>query len=496
MLELTKILSSFSENEMKRFDDFVHSPYHNKSRRLVSFFDELKMGYPFKEDYVEDLENIYSKVFEKEYNPSTARDLPSVLMRLTEDFFAVENFYSVEMKVTNHLLANLIKTGNGTLLEKNLVKIKEKIEDEEKLSSIYLLERFRYEINKFNGQYFNEGISKKSSVSERLGIMENSIIHITSYYITEIVSIYVNLLMYDRNYATDKESNLALHVMESIDHNKLKNVLIRNDNCSAITELYYLLLDMFTNIEDTEKYMNYKNKLITNLSRLSSEEAFEHFVNLIRYSLLKLNDSNDSQLFRKELLNLYEIILEEKIYQSKKSNFIPLVLFRDILLNGLRLKNFEWTANFIETYICRLSPDLRKQMENFCYMYLYYESGDNTKAIEFSSHLLFEHFIYKLDVRNVLVRIYYELGNAEAALDQIYGYAKFLKRDKLLSTARKERYINFIKYLRWIILFKEGRSKLESGYIREKINGTQNIAFKQYLNEKIDEIEQGRQMAG
>ncbi len=496
MTELTRILSSFSENEMKRFDDFVHSPYFNKSEKLITFFDELKMSYPFQEVPPEEIENVYTKVLDEDYNPSTARDLPSALLRLVENFLAAENIFSKLAGVSNHLLEELIKKGFDTLLEKNLSRIGEEIENETQLSSSYLLERFRYEINKANALYLRDGFSKKETIDKGLVMMENSISHLSSYFLAELISIYVNLVIYFRSYAGAQEANLAMKVIETIDLKSLKEILMQSDNAYKITEIYYLLMEMFRDTENNDNYTNYKNMLTENISHLSTEEAHAQFINLIRYCILKLSEDKDNKAYREELFNVYEIILDEGLYKNANSNFISVDLFRDMLLNGLRLKNYEWTSAFIEKYIIKLKPAFRKQMKNFCYMYLYYESGQYSKALEFSSSLIFDHFIYKFDARNVLVRIYYELGYNEEALCQIKSYNEFLDRDHHVSKVRKARYMNFIKFVRWIILNKEGRSRLDLGYVRKKINDEQNIAFKEYLNEKIDEIEQGRRMTG
>ena len=57
------IIKTFSEDEIKKFDLFLSSPYFNSKKSIVRLFKELRKFYPDfdSEDLTE--EYLYSKVF-------------------------------------------------------------------------------------------------------------------------------------------------------------------------------------------------------------------------------------------------------------------------------------------------------------------------------------------------------------------------------------------------------------------------------------------------
>jgi hypothetical protein len=46
------IFRTFSPDELKRFRDFVHSPFHNKNKNVIRLFEILKKYYPDFESIV------------------------------------------------------------------------------------------------------------------------------------------------------------------------------------------------------------------------------------------------------------------------------------------------------------------------------------------------------------------------------------------------------------------------------------------------------------
>jgi len=81
------ILKTFSKEEYKRFEDFVVSPYFNKSKSLINLVSSLKNFFPeFNSEKMTE-QFIYEKIFPANlYSYSMMRNLMSELLQLCEKF--------------------------------------------------------------------------------------------------------------------------------------------------------------------------------------------------------------------------------------------------------------------------------------------------------------------------------------------------------------------------------------------------------------------------
>lgn len=67
---------------------------------------------------------------------------------------------------------------------------------------------------------------------------------------------------------------------------------------------------------------------------------------------------------------------------------------------------------------------------------------------------------YSLGAKELLLRIYYTLGETEAFLSLVFSFRIYLKRNKLITTEVKSAYENFIRYIH--LLHKSGDKKAKS----------------------------------
>ena len=86
-----KLLGQFSKPELKAFENFLDSPYHNKSKKIKRLFIEI---YKFHPQYSH--QKLTKEYLSKKINPllkyhdSTLRDLMSGLLKLLKEFLINE----------------------------------------------------------------------------------------------------------------------------------------------------------------------------------------------------------------------------------------------------------------------------------------------------------------------------------------------------------------------------------------------------------------------
>jgi len=72
--QLIKLLKTFDTKEIKRFSEFISSPYFNKNKNVIKLYEVVIKAYPDFEKITR--ENIFFKLFPgKKYNGNTLRVL-------------------------------------------------------------------------------------------------------------------------------------------------------------------------------------------------------------------------------------------------------------------------------------------------------------------------------------------------------------------------------------------------------------------------------------
>ena len=93
----------------------------------------------------------------------------------------------------------------------------------------------------------------------------------------------------------------------------------------------------------------------------------------------------------------------------------------------------------------------------------------------------------------------YKTNDYEGALSQIESYFKLLNSKDILSSSIKMHYRSFVKYTEKLIRINEGdKKKLKTNMkiLRRNLERVNNVSFKEWLFEKIDQIEKRTAKAG
>lgn len=453
------ILKTFSNEEIKSFGKFISSPYFNSNKNLIPLFELLAKFHPDFSAERLSKEYISDKLFGKgNFKDSTIRNLLSDLADASESFLMQQNFRKSAVLSFDCLLKELRNKKLHLPFLKNSEKLDEKYAKIEYVDSEYYLARHKLELNKFNFSAVNEKVLESSQAEKHLNEIYYSGLYITIHYIIEIISLYLADVYYSLHYNRSSDNGLLKQAIGFINLEGLRE-LIKNTEHGFIIEIYISLLKVFENTDNEEAYYNYKNLVNQNASKLDADEIWFHYNNLMNYCSIKLMKSGDysGDKFNMELFNLHEEVLKNEYYKNKKVSYLRYEYFKEILQLGLRLKKMNWVENFIINYGPKLHKSDKDNIMNLSYTYLYYEKGDYMKSWKYLNKIKIDYFIYKYDLKNCALKIYYELGYYEEALLLIDSYKKFLNRNDLMSDSEKNRIKNFISYLYKLILYKAGQ---------------------------------------
>jgi len=488
--KVLEILKTFSPEEIKQFGIFLNSTYCNKSKRVSRLFNSLINFYP---DF--DSDSLTDELLSKDISPSliykcsTMKVIFSKLLKAAENYLIINNILDKKFEANDILRAELFKRKLFKFIGSNLRDSEKELESNIGFDAYYYINKFRLATDKSNLFYIVKPQHNKNSIFSDINIVNERGRYLIYFFVTEMIKEYDNLITMQSKFNPGSDSGFILDFFERIDFLELVNYLIKNSESkkySGIFKTYLALLNAFRNFKNEEYYFEYRKQIIKNVNIFSMDERRFHFSRIMKYCILKRKAVLTSTNFDNELLKIYSYILKNEFYKSSVSDYIPAELFRNILLLGLRLKKYRWVIDFIKKYYKKLNPKRRKNIYNYSLAEYYFNRKMYKEALPYFHKVIPEDFMFKMDLKNLLLIAHFELKNYESALSLIDSYYHFLSKDKTLSIAQKKIYKSFANAVHRLIIEKTSPNK-SFNYTLE-LSLKDDFPYKEWVNKKILEM--------
>ena len=190
----SSLFGEFSIKDKKIFKLFLLSPYHNKSRQLVSFYEIITRNRS-KQRIELSHEKISAKLYPgKKFNDSTIRNLFSDLNKAASEFLASENFNRTKRTKFLFLQNELSRRNLTRDFEKTTLKLEAECSDDIDFNYFYI--KHHAEANKFNFSYNNSNILRSKNTENEIKTINKSTAYLTYYYITELTSHFITSKIY------------------------------------------------------------------------------------------------------------------------------------------------------------------------------------------------------------------------------------------------------------------------------------------------------------
>lgn len=151
--------------------------------------------------------------------------------------------------------------------------------------------------------------------------------------------------------------------------------------------------------------------------------------------------------------------------------------FNNVIKLALRMKRYDWTATFMQTYERYLPESFRQDALHYNRAELFYHTNRPEEAQEALLKVSYSDLNYYLGARVLLAKIYFEKQEIEPLISLLAAFTIFLKRNKEISEAIRQTYLNFCTFLLKITKRKTGKSH----EIRNLIQSTQPLTDREWL---------------
>ncbi len=479
--KLLEILRTFTTKEWKNFEKFVNSPYFSTGRDVSGLYALLKKYYPEFTSENLNKEKVFTSLFTEKFNEKKLKNITSDLTKIAEQFLVFERLASNEINFDETLARVYKGKKSDKLFLRTLNLLEKKLSTQKFQSDRCFSEEERYE--RLMEEYYI-GINKfDKSVPRRVKYTE----YFTLTFLVSFLRKQRDKIVIKKYYNLDMGSPLIDSVYESIDFDKMLKLLKeKKSEWLWFVEIYYYVMKSIQNVEDEAMFDKLQELFYENIDKFSRKEQYFMFNDLIAWIHTKddqLNISSSAQEFE-----VFKKMLEHNAYSPAEEEFLSVLLYRNIMNMALSLKEIQWFENFVAEFTPMLKPEFRENMENLAKARLYFEKENFEAALESLSKIPYDVFIYKLDIKNLMLRIYYEMDLMESGFSLVNAYRNFLSSSDEISDTFKKSQSNFLFYYNKLLKAKADNNFEDVGFISNEINKKENIAEKKWLLEKAKKL--------
>lgn len=441
----------FSDEDFKLFEKFLLSPYFNtmKSQIIVYRIIRNNISYIPSKRY-EELKILIIK--ETKYSETTVRKILSYLNDMYIEYTRIqayknEDFYK-ELFVCNYLLLK----GNYNFLSKRIQYIDKMLSDGTAYDQDYFLKMFDKNILEYNTITTSEELlNPVIKLSKQKEFTLESTKNLTIFYISKAT---VNLVNYvfqcngevigNQDYPVDMEV-----LFKSANSSNLKSY---NKFQKTTIKLFFKLYKLFNNLLNDSFYDEYKDYFykVKHLYNIDCQKM--HLSIILNYCFLRQRIKDDNKFYIPEALIILYDYIDKEFYKNDITEYLHPIIYRNYVINCVIAGRKDFLKKFIDKHSTKLHPSEMYTMKIYGMANYYYLNDDYNLALESVEKLTNPKDLYKYDIVNLKIKIFYALNRFEDIECLLHNYTEILKNDSCLTKNDYAKYYYLVVFMRKYLL--------------------------------------------
>ena len=466
-------IERLNNRERGRFRKYLESPYFNSDPKLTELYETIvKKEKAISADKI-DKKGLWKIVRpEKAYNDVRFRKYASDLLKHIEGFFYQEytrqdkgHEYPFVLDALNERqmdkLYDSVLRGGRDAIEKNPRR------DSKYFQRTYAIEKRFYDLSDSERR---RGVAATTSdIADALDL----------FYIIEKLRLHCSVLV--RSFYLEGEYRLRL-ISDIIE--EIKDSVLRE---YPAVDIYFRLIQTYTSPGDRKNFDSLVKLVKDSHELFDPDELEDLYRGVLNYLNRGINKGNSDALY--EVVELYDYMLTNNVFNAQ-GELSPWA-FRNGILAGLRTEQFDWVSNTLKTYSNKLPEDYRDNAVAFNYAQLYFYRKEYGRVLEYLQNVEYQDPAYSLNSRNLLVAVYYELGQIEPLYSTIHSFRTYLKRQKQLSEKVRNGYRDLLKVTQRLAKVTNRDTKKISA-IETFLEENPSTVSRQWLTTKLEELKAGK----
>lgn len=202
-------------------------------------------------------------------------------------------------------------------------------------------------------------------------------------------------------------------------------------------------------------------------------ESRDLFMSAINFCIRRQNQGE--RAFARPALELYREALERGILFE--NGVLPAYTYNNIHILAQVTEERDWARGFLDRYRETLPAAERDNIYRYNLAIFHYRAGDYGQVLDLLQSVEFSEVFINLDVRRMLLKSYFELGEWLSLASLLDSFAVFIRRQKTLGYHR-DNYLNLIRFTK-----KLAKKGTNADLVRQ-IQDTAAVAERDWLLKK------------
>jgi hypothetical protein len=396
--------------------------------------------------------------------------------------------YSTEINFNEYLL----NRQSFSVLKSNIKKTETLLKSNIKIRDKTFFESFRNNVINFTSNVECPRIIFKTNLSDNHVYLDYALIDLILYTLMQSSGIFINNVLLNLNLNDTEKNNFLINLDNLFLECKKADLFKSSDDRNVIFDIYHKMYLTYYEKNNKSNFAGYKNIIDKSVQLLSKELIYFHYKVLINFCIMKERLGEEYDFYKKERVELMYSYFNNNYFKTDESEFINQIEFKNFITSAYSIKQYENIKSFIENNSYKLSPSDFNDMVNYGYAYYYLGNKDYRKALKSLNDISEGIPIIKFDVRNIEMRIYYELGTIEPLINAIHNYRALVLNDSSLTKSDKESLFTMLKYFNSLINVVGKTDKNErvflADYNKQLIKKEQTFSLKNWLLEMFENI--------
>ncbi len=450
---------------------FLVSPIFNTNEKATQLFHLIKAHHPRYDSPDLSKDEVFRVIFpEKKVADSSLRALMSQLTNLVSSFFAFQEYNSRKFLKNELLVLSLMDRNLVDLLRKSLQSAQRELDKHHTRNTDIYFSMFRLSVISFEHDivYKNRepGLSLKKVVND-----------LDTFFISSKLRYSAAAL--NRQSVIEEELNLSLfeEILDHVQESDLKQV--------PLIKLYYSMCLMLLGRNSEQQFFELRRLTREHRTSVDRLELSQVYTVLVNYCLMRLKEGKEE--FLREMFNLYQEMIEFQLLKRSVKNMSP-HMYRNIAMVAMRLKEFEWVENFMESYRNKIEQGHRKDVYHYLKAALSFEKGDYDRTKEYLIDFQLIDAFYHLHWKILMIKTSYELNETSAFDSAIEALRIYLLREKSVSRSNIQSCQRFVSLVKKLNRRKHSPQDKDLGPLIKEIEESTNTAALPWLRCKVAEL--------
>lgn len=467
-----KFLKTLTGKELRKFRKYLESPYFNSHIKLLQLYELFEWRLLDENSFDLSKEEIWERIYpDQSFDYDSLRKLQHQLMNLGFEFLSQMGFEDSTAHQTHFLLQILHRKQMTEFIESTIQSGINKLNRERFRSGnfyhdLYSIEKYRYVLENMESVRGQKHNIQKLNIDE----IDNQLNY---FYFAEKLKYFCLRMSWSKITEMNSNVDMLTELVNRIPNSKYLNI--------PSIAIYYQIFLTYKEPEIPDHFFELKKLIKKHIHLFPPEDARDIMNSAINYTIQKQNQGHLE--FSELNFELWKQALDSETVLI--NNELSPWAFKNIITLGLRLKEYDWIENFIQTYGSRIPKEYRENAINYNQASLYFYKKNYNKAIPLLQKVQFDEVNYGLGAKSLLLAMFYEQDEQETLNSLIESFKLFVKRNKNIADWRKKTYLQLIQFTKKMHENSDDIKLLAK--LKVDIRNSQAVN-KQWLLEKVDEL--------